>query len=296
MTDTVGVIGLGAMGRIVAEHLLKSQFRVSGYDTDPGKMAVLEELGLERRDSAAAVALDADVLITSLPSLQALTAVLEGPGGILETDRPGQILIETCTLAVDDKQAAGETLEKSGRVMLDAPISGTPPMLAGMQASTFVGGDAAAYERCRPIFASYTANHAHVGQVGDSSKMKFLANYLVYVHTVAAAECMVLAQKGGLDPELVHRVLSSSAGASRMFEVRGRMMADNDYSYPDGSIFDVYRKDAAIITEFAAQVNAPVGLFAAARQTFNAAVALGFGDKELAAVCKAVETAAGIER
>ena len=126
--------------------------------------------------------------------------------------------------------------------------------------------------------------------------MKILANYLVGVHTVAAAECMVLGMKAGLDPALIHGVLPNGAGGSTMLKVRGEYMVKSDYRYEDGTIFDIIRKDASIISEYAAELNAPINLFAAARQTFNSAVALGLDRMELAAVCRAVEVAAGYKR
>lgn len=294
MTDSIGVIGLGAMGRIVASHLLARQFKVAGFDIDPAKTAALTERGLDARGSLGELSAAADILITSLPSAAALGEVVAGLAAAAA--KPGQILIEASTLAIDDKQAAARALAESGRILLDAPISGTPPMLTSMSAITFVGGDRAAYDRCAPLFAAYTAKHDYVGAVGDASKVKFLANYLVYVHTVAAAECLTFAQKAGLDLGLVHGVLKTSAGASAMFSERGGSMVKSDYTYPDGSIFAAFAKDASIISEYAAQVNAPVHLFAAARQAFHSALALGLEDRELAAVCRAVEAAAGIER
>ena len=210
--------------------------------------------------------------------------------------REGQILIDTCTLKVTDKVALGEQMAEAGRVFLDAPISGTPPMVADLKASLYVGGDEDAYTTCKPVIEAFTGSNFYVGPVGDASKMKILANYLVGVHTVAAAECMVLGMKAGLDPTLIHDVLPKGAGGSTMLQVRGEYMAKSDYRYEDGTIFDIIRKDASIISEYAAELNAPINLFAAARQTFNSAVALGLDQMELAAVCRAVEVAAGYKR
>ena len=126
--------------------------------------------------------------------------------------------------------------------------------------------------------------------------MKILANYLVGVHTVAAAECMVLGIKAGLDPKMIHEVLPKGAGGSTMLQIRGEYMANSDYRYEEGTIFNVFQKDCSIITEYAASMRSPIHLFAAARQTFNSAIALGLDHHELAAVCKAVEVAAGVDR
>ena len=195
-----------------------------------------------------------------------------------------------------DKVTLGEEMAEAGRVFLDAPISGTLPWWLTSRL-LYVGGDEDAYTTCRPVIEAFTGSSFYVGPVGDASKMKILANYLVGVHTVAAAECMVLGMKAGLDPALIHDVLPKGAGGSTMLQVRGEYMAKSDYRYEDGTIFDIIRKDASIISEYAAELNAPINrLFAAARQTFNSAVALGLDQMELAAVCRAVEVAAGYKR
>ena len=296
MTTKIGVIGLGAMGALYARHLLKAGYRVVGCDLDPAHEATLEKEGGEVAVSPQEAADRVEILITSLPSLAALETVIGGEDGIIHGGREGQILIDTCTLKVTDKVTLGEQMAEAGRVFLDAPISGTPPMVADLKASLYVGGDEDAYTTCKPVIEAFTGSNFYVGPVGDASKMKILANYLVGVHTVAAAECMVLGMKAGLDPTLIHDVLPKGAGGSTMLQVRGEYMAKSDYRYEDGTIFDIIRKDASIISEYAAELNAPINLFAAARQTFNSAVALGLDQMELAAVCRAVEVAAGYKR
>ena len=296
MTTKIGVIGLGAMGGLYARHLMKAGYEVLGCDLNAAHTASLEKEGGEVAASPRETADRAEILITSLPSLAALEAVIVGKDGIIHGGREGQILIDTCTLKVSDKVDLGERTASAGRVFLDAPISGTPPMVADLKASLYVSGDEAAYIICKPVIEAFTGTNFFVGPVGDASKMKILANYLVGVHTVAAAECMVLGMKAGLDPALIHDVLPKGAGGSTMLQVRGEYMAKSDYRYEDGTIFDIIRKDASIISEYAAELSAPINLFAAARQTFNSAVALGLDHMELAAVCRAVEVAAGHER
>ena len=126
--------------------------------------------------------------------------------------------------------------------------------------------------------------------------MKILANYLVHVHNAAAAECFTLGQKAGFDPKLIYSVIKESAGASKMFDIRGKMMSESDYREGGGTMFEVYKKDASIITSYAAEVQAPIDLYVSAWQKFNSAMAQGLGHLDTSAVCKAIETAAGIDR
>ena len=293
MSVTVGVIGLGPMGGNIAGNLLKNKFSVIGFDILPDRMAALDELGLEKAASVTEVAERADVLISSLPNAGALEIVVEG---VLGHDKPGQILIECSTLTIEQKLAAHEKVTAGGMVFLDSPISATPPMLAKMMASIYVSGDESAYNSVQSVLKGFTATSFYVGDVGNGSRMKFLANYLVHVHVTAAAECIVMGQKAGLDPSLVYSVLKESAGSSKMFEIRGAMMAKSDYREGGGTMFAVYEKDASVITEFAASVQSPIDLYVSSRQKFNSAIALGLDHLDTSAVCKAIETAAGIDR
>jgi len=293
MTMTVGVIGLGPMGGNIARLLLERQFKVTGFDLNPDCMAALDDTGLDAAASVTEVAANADVIITSLPSAGALGAVIDG---ISEHDRAGQIVIECSTLTVDQKIAAHGRLAEAGKNMLDSPISATPAMLAKMMASIHISGDEAAYQECIAVFEGFTASNFYVGPVGNGSRMKILANYLVHVNTTAAAECMALGQKAGLDPNMIYEVLCKSAGTSKMFEIRGAMMAKSDYREGGGTMFAIYEKDSSIITEFAAQMKSPIDLYVSSRQKMNSAMALGLGHLDTSAVCKAVEVAAGIDR
>ena len=293
MTKTVGIIGLGPMGGNIARLLLGKQFKVFGFDVNTDCIGALDGAGLGAASSAADVAAKADVVITSLPNAGALDEVV---GRILEHDRPGQIVIECSTLTVDQKIAAHGRLAEAGKILLDSPISATPAMLAKMLASIHVSGDEDAYKSCLDIFEAFTASNFYVGPVGNGSRMKILANYLVHVHITAAAECMVLGEKAGLEPQLIYDVLSKSAGTSKMFEIRGAMMAKSDYREGGGTMFAVFEKDSSIITEFAAQVKAPIDLYVSSRQKLNSAIAQGLGHLDTSAVCKAVENAAGIKR
>jgi putative dehydrogenase len=293
MNPTVGIIGLGAMGEVIATHLLNKNFSVYGFDIVPERGAYLSDLGLKITSSVRAVAEHADILVSSLPSYQALLKVIRD---ISEAKKLGQILLETSTLEISEKIEAGKIFKSDGNVFLDAPISGTTPLVRAMKGSLFVGGDKAAYQRCVTIINAFTATNYYVGDIGDSTKMKYLANYLVFVHTVAAAECLTLGQKAGLDPKLILDTLKFSAGNSRMFEQRGEMMAKSDYRDGAALVFNIYKKDSAIITNFAAEMCAPIDLFVSARQKYSSAAALGLDHLELAAVCRAIEISAGIDR
>ncbi|HIM98800.1 MAG TPA: NAD(P)-dependent oxidoreductase [Gammaproteobacteria bacterium] len=293
MHITVGIIGLGPMGGNIARILLSKNFSVAGFDIKVERMKPLGEAGMVMTQSTFEVADKADVLITSLPSVAALQVVT---AEILKSQKTNQVIVETSTLALQEKLSAYQKFKSGGRIMLDCPISGTPSMLVGMTAAIYGSGDEDAYRKCLSVFEGFTATNYFVGEIGNGTKMKLLANYLVHVHTTAAAECMVMGQKAGLDPESIYKTLKSGAGGSKMFDIRGAMMAKSDYREGGGTMFAIYEKDSGIITDFAASVKAPIDLYVSSRQKMNSAMALGLGHLDTSAVCKAIEVAVGIDR
>src|SRR5207244_6926733 len=139
-----------------------------------------------------------------------------------------------------------------------------------------------------PVFDAIARAHYHVGVFGNGSKVKFVANLLVAIHNVAAAEALVLARKAGLDLKKTFTVLADGAGSSRMFQVRGPMMVKRDYSKATMKL-DVWQKDMTIIADFARQAGCPTPLFAASGPIYTAAVAAGRGKEDTAAVCAVLE-------
>ena len=295
MTTDVGVIGLGIMGSAMAANLLKGGFAVIGRDVAPEAAGRLAGIGGEVAPSPRAVAERAAIVITSLPSAEAFHAVVSGADGLAAGGRDGLIVIETSTLAIADKEHGRAALAAAGMTLLDCPLSGTGTQAVVKDLMVFASGDRDAVERCVEVLEGFARAHRYVGEFGNGSRMKFVANHLINVHNVAAAEAMVLGMKAGLDPDLVYDVIANSAATSRMFEVRGAMMARGDYDEA-GMKIEMWRKDLRLIGEFAAAVECPTPLFAAAAQPYRTAMAHGLGEKDTAAVCAVLEDAAGVRR
>jgi 3-hydroxyisobutyrate dehydrogenase-like beta-hydroxyacid dehydrogenase len=286
---TVGVVGLGQMGGAIALNLFAAGFAVCGWDIDPTRVALLAAKGLVTAGSIQEIGA-AQTVITSLPSEQALVATSRELAAIDSTD---QVIIETSTLSVAAKEQAAAILAPSGSTLLDCPVSGT-----GRQALT---GDlivlASGYEPtvrgCSAVLDGFSRASYYVGPLGAGSRMKFVANLLVAIHNVAAAEALVLAESAGLDPALTLRVLSDSAGTSRMLEVRGPAMLSGDYS--SGVSNRVFQKDLSLIHNFAAAHTVPTPLFALSAEVHQAATAKGFGELDTASVYEIVASLAGVE-
>jgi L-threonate 2-dehydrogenase len=293
MAKTVGVVGLGIMGGAMSMNLAKSGWRVLGFDpSDEARAALRRNRGTPLR-SAAEVARAAPIVITSLPSAGALIAVAEEIAA--SGARTGRIVVETSTLPIDVKTRARDMLARAGVTLLDCPLSGTGAQARVRDLSVYASGPIAAYKKCIPIFKGFGRSHYHVGAFGAGSKMKFVANHLVAIHNVAAAEAMVLGIKAGLDPQLVYDVISDGAGSSRMFQVRGPMMVANDYSDATMKV-EVWQKDMAIIGQFATALDCPVPLFALTAPIYNAAMAQGYAREDTGSVCAVLGAMARVRR
>ena len=292
MSGTAGVIGLGIMGGAMARHLVKAGFTVHGFDPSADAVEAARGDGVETLASAAAVAEKAGVIVCSLPNPLALRAVAEE---IASSSATGCVMMETSTLKIADKEAARDILAAAGHTLLDCPLSGTGQQAQTGDLAVFTSGAEDAVAKCLPVIEAFSRENKYCGEFGNGSRMKFVANHLVTIHNVATAEAMVLGMKSGLDPALIYDVISTSAATSRMFEVRGKYMVEDDYS-DVGMSNRLYQKDLQIITDFAAEVRCPVNLFATSVQPYRAALEQGHAESDTAAVCAVLEEQARVER
>jgi putative dehydrogenase len=293
--ETVGLIGLGIMGGAFAKHLCEADFEVAGFDVDRARRAELERLGGTALKSAAAVASSASVLITSLPSVAAVETAYFGKSGVLEGAAAGTIVIEASTLPLETKLDLRTRCARRRVTALDCPISGTGAQAAAKDISVYASGPQRAVKRCERVFAGFARSAHYCGDYGNGSKLKFIANLLVTIHNLSAAEAIVLGLRSGLDLELLYRVIRDGAGTSRMFEVRAPLMIGGDYRRATMKI-DVYQKDIDIISAYASSLHCPTPLFEAAKPFYSGAYAQGHAKHDTAAVCAVLEQMAGVVR
>lgn len=291
MDKVVGVVGLGIMGGAMSANLVADGWRVLGFDPDPARRAEAANAGVEVSDSLAPVAAGAPVLITSLPGPAALIATAEA---LAAANLPRRLVVETSTLTLADKDAAARILTAAGHVPLDCPLSGTGAQALVKDLSVFASGDSAAIASLQPLFLGFAREAHDVGAYGNGSRMKFVANLLVAIHNVAAAEAIVLGMQAGLDPHMLVRLVAPGAGGSRMFQLRGPMMADARYAPPTMRV-STWQKDMAVIAAFAASVGAPTPLLSASAPIYDAAMAQGRGPEDTASVCAVLEGMAGLQ-
>ena len=289
---TVGIVGLGIMGGAFAKNLSAAGWRVIGFDVDPGRRRALARAGVEIARDAAAVAAATPVIITSLPSPQALH---ETVSAIAAAKLPRKIIVEASTFSLEDKLAAERALKRAGHVAIDCPVSGTGAQARTKDLVVYASGDAAAIKKLRPMFLGFCRAVDDLGAYGNGSRMKYVANLLVAIHNVASAEAMVLGIKAGLPPQRIFDLVTAGAGNSRVFELRAPMMVRNNYDDATMKI-KVWQKDLDVIGSFAAKLGCPTPLMSATLPIYAAAMATGHAMQDTAAVCAVLESMAGVKR
>ena len=290
--DAVGVIGLGIMGSAYAKHLLAARWPVVGFDIDPAVRRSLARAGVEMVDNAKEVARKAPVIITALPTPSALEETVRG---IVAARAPRRIVIEASTFTLEDKLNAEKALHAAGHVALDCPVSGTGSQAKVKDLVIYASGDRRTIAKLRPLFAAFSRQLHDLGEYGNGSRMKYVANLLVAIHNVASAEAMVLGMKAGLDPKRVFELATAGAGTSRVLELRGPMMVKDRYDDPTMKV-STWQKDMAVIGQYAASLGSPTPLLSATLPVYAAAMATGHAGDDTASVCAVLEAMAGLRR
>jgi L-threonate 2-dehydrogenase len=280
MDKIVGIVGLGIMGGAIARNLVDRGWRVIGYDIDAARRAELAQANVIVAGNAGQVARDAAVIMTSLPSPAAADQVARE---IANSGQPRRIVVELSTFSLADKLRFEATLTKAGHIALDCPLSGTGAQAKNRDLVVYASGDSEAIALCAGVFADFAKQSADLGRFGNGSRMKFIANHLVAINNVAAAEAMILAQRAGLDPKMVIEMVGPGAGGSRMFQMRAPMMVEGVYE-PATMKVSIWKKDMAIIAEFADDVGCETPLFTLTQPVYSAALAMGLGDQDTASV------------
>jgi putative dehydrogenase len=279
----VGVVGLGIMGGAMARSLAQSGWRVFGFDIDSGRKSTATSVGVEVAANLPELLEKTEVIITSLPSAAAVhstVVAIANAGG-------KKIVVEASTLSLDDKLKLKTALDAAGHIALDCPISGTGAQALTKDLVVYASGNPQVIAELRPLFLCFARQVFDLGEFGNGTRMKLVANLLVAIHNVATAEAMVMANKAGLSLGQVVESLSAGAGTSRVFEQRAPLMAKAQYE-PASMKLSVWQKDLTIISEFAKNLDSPVPLLNATLQIYAAAAANG-GNRDTAAVFTVLE-------
>jgi 3-hydroxyisobutyrate dehydrogenase-like beta-hydroxyacid dehydrogenase len=289
---TVGMIGLGIMGGSFARNLAKAGWRVVGYDVSAARRREALAEGVEISSSAADVAAQVPTVLTSLPKPQALMEVARE---IAAAKLKNKLIVEMSTFNISDKEKAQKIFAKAGHVMLDTPVSGTGSQARDGDLVFYASGNPALIKKLKPMFQAFGRHVYDVGDFGNGSKMKYVANLLVAINNVASAEAMVLGMKAGLPPQAIFDLIKAGAGNSRVFELRAPMMVKGNYDDVTMKI-DIWDKDMQVIGDYAKKIKVKTPMFDASKPIYLKAMQSGLGAKDTAAVCAVLEKMAKLKR
>jgi 3-hydroxyisobutyrate dehydrogenase-like beta-hydroxyacid dehydrogenase len=255
----ISVIGLGLMGTPIATLLMKAGYQVAGFDIIKKQMSNLVSLGLRAVKSPKEAAKDADLVMLSLPTWNAVLEAVEGKGGVMEGARKGQIVVDTSTSPPWESRALGERLAKKRIEWMDVPISGSSAQARVGNMVFMVGGRKSLFEKIKPVLDRIGKKTVYVGKMGDGATMKLVINHTLFLNQAAAIEGLVLGLKAGLNPDVLFDVITSGAASSDLLIARGRDMLSANFS-PKGPV-SLANKDLALSLETAKRLGVvlPVG-------------------------------------
>jgi 3-hydroxyisobutyrate dehydrogenase len=293
MTETIGFIGLGAMGAGMARNLLKAGYALVVNDIDGAKVAALVASGASAASTAADVARQSARIITMVETTAQTEDVILGANGIIAGAASGHIVAMMSTIDPNAAKRICDRLRQAGIAMLDAPVSGGSARAVSGELSVIAGGDAATFATFLPMFKAMATNQFHVGGIGQGLALKLVNNMLIQVNTVAIAEAFVMGAKAGLDPQVMYDVIKVSTGASFALDYRVPRMISGDFK-PGGTV-DISYKDQELETAFAKSLGVPLLLANVSQQVYQMARALGLAKEDGASIVKVYEQMAGVK-
>jgi 3-hydroxyisobutyrate dehydrogenase-like beta-hydroxyacid dehydrogenase len=278
---TLGFVGLGHMGGNMAARLLGAGYTVYGEARDRTQSQDLIQHGLHWLDTPREVAAAVDVVFTSLPDDEVLTAVASGAEGILAGLTAPKIWVDVSTVSPHASRELAKLAHAQGSAMLDAPVSGSVPQVKAGTLTIMVGGDAQAYGRVEPILREL-GTPTYVGDNGQGLVLKLAINISLAVQMLAFAEGLLLAERAGIDRKLAVDVMTQSPIGSPMLKARAELVLD----LPEEAWFDVglLQKDIVLALDAARQLRLPLPSAAAADQVLTLARAAGYEHRDIAAL------------
>jgi 2-hydroxy-3-oxopropionate reductase len=296
MSERVGFIGLGVMGRPMAKHLLAKGHSVVVFNRSAPAAHELVTAGASVASSPADVARQATVIITMVPDTPDVEAVIAGPGGILETMTSGSVVIDMSSISPVATKRLAALIAGRGGSMLDAPVSGGEIGAINATLSIMVGGDSAALARIRPLLECMgnPERIVHVGSEPGAGQTCKICNQIAITGALAGvSEAFAVARKAGVDPARVREALLGGFAASRVLEVHGERMLK--HNYVPGFRARLYQKDLRLATEAAAASGVAIPATAVVAQLLNVLVASGGADLDYSALATVLFDLAGLE-
>jgi 3-hydroxyisobutyrate dehydrogenase len=279
--ETIGFVGVGKIGLPISENLIKSGYRVLGYRRS--SLAEFEKIGGVPAKSPADIGAQCDVVLSCLPSTEAMDEAVHGPKGLLQSARAGQVIVELGSHPVPDKERHVAPLAAKGAAYIDGEVSGTPGMVAARKAVIYLGGDADACKKVEPVIKGFADLCLYFGPFGAASKVKLVNNLLVAINIAATAEAMALGLKAGVDVELMIKAIASGSGGSTQFGIRAPWMAQRRFHPVQGAPSQLFHY-FDMIGDWADSTGTATPMLDRATEVYRKCVEMGLGDSHDVAV------------
>lgn len=293
MSEQIGFIGLGIMGRGMAHNVLKAGFALRVWNRTAERMDALVAAGAIATSSPAELAAQSDIVIVCVSDTPDVEAVITGPQGVCEGIRAGALVIDMSTISPQVTCTIAERLAAQGVGMLDAPVSGGSEGAARGTLSIMVGGDAAHVARALPVFQAMGKTITHVGSNGAGQTVKLVNQILVVGNALAMCEALMFAQAGGVDLQKAFDAVSQGAGGSWMLSNRGPQIMARDWR--PGFTIDLQEKDLRLVLAAADQFGVPLPATGLIFNFYRGLQRQGLGSEGNHALMKALERLAGFE-
>jgi 3-hydroxyisobutyrate dehydrogenase-like beta-hydroxyacid dehydrogenase len=292
----VGMIGLGAMGEGIVPRLLAAGHTVTGWNRTKSKAEALTQKGMKWSDSPREVAEQSDVVLSIVTDAAAVREVALGPDGVISGLPTDGVYLDMSTIAPESSRAIASEFRKVGKVMMDAPISGSPVTLNQGKASLMVGGVKDAFERVKPVLLAIGAKATYIGDNGMAVQMKLAINLVLMVEVIAFGEGIALAEKGGVAREVAVEAMLNSVAASPVLGYRGPYILEGNM--PDKPLADVnlQQKDMLLVLEQGRKLGSPVPLAAAANEMMNACRGLGIDHRDFVTAHEVYRMLGGVNK
>ncbi|NDH18145.1 MAG: NAD(P)-dependent oxidoreductase [Actinobacteria bacterium] len=290
---TIGFIGLGDMGQVIVPRLLDAGHTVRGWNRTPGKSAELEARGMFVAATPAEASKESDVVLSIVTDGAAVREVALGETGIAEGLSPDAVYADMSTISPEVSREVSAAFADRGLVMLDAPLSGSPVTVREGKASVMVGGDEDAYGRAREVLLAIGPKVTYIGGSGLAVQAKLSINLLLMVEVIAFGEAVALAERGGVDRNVMVQAILDSVAASPVLSYRGPFILEG--SMPDKPLADVplQQKDMTLVLEQARLLASPAPLAAIANDLMNASRGMGFGHQDFVTAHRAYRRMGG---
>ncbi|MFL5014704.1 MAG: 2-hydroxy-3-oxopropionate reductase [Rhizobium sp.] len=286
----IGFIGLGVMGRPMAEHLIDAGHTLHLSRVKEGSQHLVDKGG-KATASARAVAQASDIVILMLPDTSDVEAVLFGEDGVAAGLSQGKLVIDMSSISPVATKTFAKRMEALGCDYLDAPVSGGEVGAKAASLTIMVGGKEQAFERARSLFEKMGKNITHVGGSGDGQTAKVANQIIVGLTIEAVGEALLFARRAGADPAKVRSALMGGFAASRILEVHGERMVKE--TFEPGFRIHLHRKDMTLAVDAARALDLSLPNTAATQQLMNAAIANGDGERDHSALIRTLELLAG---